>query len=242
MKYADLLPLLSVRRTIIVTGPQRSGTTIAMEMIAADLGYRAYREEAFGVQCKDQWLALVNEADGAVIQCPAMSRWAHEVPEQVAVVFMRRDLEAIRRSQDRIGWPKAERLGELQKYDETSGCIAAIKYAYWETEQRSHIRYAYELEYKSLAEHPLWIAPEQRQGFTARQTMLAKTKEEAMSQYMLCEVCHRVIKVEHGPVCCFCEKPKPKRRKVAEKVTSMVAIPDVIEEANEEEEIEPCES
>ena len=33
-----------------------------------------------------------------------------------------------------------------------------------------------------------------------------------MSEFMQCEVCRRLIRVEHGPVCVFCQGRKPRRR------------------------------
>lgn len=69
-----------------------------------------------------------------------------------------------------------------------------------------------------------------------------KKEVMTMSEYMTCEVCHRVIRVEHGPVCCFCvdkaeADPKPARKKLTPKevVEKLKPVEMVIIDAGAEE-------
>lgn len=52
---------------VVVTGPQRSGTTTAARILAEELGYEFIREEAFDFQCLDLFFRIVFEKDRFVI-------------------------------------------------------------------------------------------------------------------------------------------------------------------------------
>ncbi len=165
-------------RTIFVTGPQRSGTTIAGRMIAADL-FREYIDERdFGAHDLHNLLHVCSEE--SAIQGPALSAYCHLLPEHVAVVFMQRDVAEIVASQDRTRlpsgktWTDEEEAVELRKYFRAIGPIAAVKYDVWERYQKPIMqqlgRPFFELEYASLSEHPLWVPKENRQGWLPKQT------------------------------------------------------------------------
>jgi hypothetical protein len=165
-------------RTIFVTGPQRSGTTIAGRIIAQDLDREYIDERDYGVHELANLFRLVEEK--AVIQGPALSAYCHLLPKHVAVVFMRRPLKEIVSSQDRTilstgnPWTQAEEPVELRKYFREEGPIAAVKYEVWERYQKPHMdlqgKTYLELEYATLAEHPLWVPKDGRQGWHAKQT------------------------------------------------------------------------
>lgn len=158
-------------RKILVTGPQRAGTTIAARMISADTGMRYVDEDEFLRDRRDLLAPFLESDEPMVIQCPALCRYAHElVNDRDAVVLMRREPADIIASQRRIGW-NAERL-ELSRYGLKEGVIARVKYAYWETHQRQRIVNAIELPYESLAGHRLWVDPLQRSNFAPRQTTI----------------------------------------------------------------------
>lgn len=161
--------LVSFER-IVVTGPQRSGTTICAQMIAADTGRRYVPEEAFGATDKTRWLALLESERGIVVQCPAMCRYIHELSSEIAVVLMRREPAAILESQQRIHWP--HEADELARYGRATGNQAVVKYAYFDEAQRPHIKHLFEVHYETLADHPLWLPVEQRVNFGPRQTTL----------------------------------------------------------------------
>lgn len=148
---------------IFVTGCQRSGTTIAAKMISYDLGYYFVMEEVFGVHDFQRCLSYLKP--NHCIQAPALSAYCHLLPNEVAVVFMLRNFEDIRRSMLRVNWLD-ERL-ELSKYFRACGRIEEVKYDVWNMYQKSLIGNAFELRYESLRGHKFWI--EDRKGFTSRQ-------------------------------------------------------------------------
>ena len=155
---------------IVVTGPQRSGTRIAARMIAADIGHRYVDEFNFGVHDHALWRRVL-AMDSVVVQSPAMLKHViDDPPPGVFVVLMRRSLEEIHASEDRIGWERDLRgnTRELVKYGLREGDSARIKYDYWDHHERA---FAYrEVEYTSLRGHPLWVTENLRRDFGPLQT------------------------------------------------------------------------
>jgi len=165
-------------RTIVVTGPQRSGTTIAAKMIAHDLQREHIDEQDYGTHDLLCFLRIIDRS--AVIQAPALSAYCHLLPAHVAVVFMRREIDAIQASQDRAlmasgrTWTQEEEPVELRKYFCDSGPIAAIKYDAWDRFQKATMKRqgkaSFDLNYASLASHPLWVPPHERRDWHPKQT------------------------------------------------------------------------
>lgn len=169
---------LAEHARILVTGPQRSGTTIAARMIAHDTGYLFVPEERFGTDKRRAFEGML-KSDHFSVQCPTMCRWIHEyADDETLVVMMIRDTDNIRASEERISWgvgayPELMRYGmsirQARSFRLRGREIAPIKYAYWRDRQRSSIPHWLELEYESLSEHPLWVPKEERACFRARQ-------------------------------------------------------------------------
>jgi len=164
---------------ILVAGPQRSGTRIASKMIAQDTGHLCCEEEAFGVHDRGAFDRLVGQC-GIVVQCPAMSHAIHEYGDAgTLVVWMVRDLGDILASERRIGWTNGP-YHELMHYGYSSrqarsyrlhgGQVAPIKVRVWQETQRAQVSHWLELDYESLAGHPLWVPRAERAGFGVRQT------------------------------------------------------------------------
>ena len=164
---------------VVVTGPQRSGTTIAAKMLANDLGFRYVDETTFAGH---DFHGLLRALDPArvVVQAPALSRYVELLPK-TSVVWMRRNLADVLRSQKRLGldiFADAKKPfdpnehAERDAYGEHSHKPLAIaKTKYWEQFQRISLgERAYDLNYESLKSHPLWIDPDKRKGFADRQT------------------------------------------------------------------------
>ena len=153
---------------IIVTGPQRSGTTIAARMIANDLGLRFFIEER--VPTRQVHAGLVQHQTGWVAQVPHLCRWVHDYGDRddVAIVMVRRPIDEILASQARIGWAPYER-DELARYGLQDGVISEVKYDFWEQEQKPIIRHGFEIDYHDLKEHPLWVPKRSRGKFAPRQ-------------------------------------------------------------------------
>lgn len=159
---------------ILVTGPQRSGTTICARMIADDLGYEFLPEESFGVSDVDSWRDTVRNMHLQVLQCPAMCRYVDEFgnDDDLAVVMMMRPIYEIVVSQNRIEW--THERAELDRYGVSDGPISVVKYTYWVTMQRDLIKNAYDVPYHSLRSHRLWVPAAKRAGWLPRQTEIDK--------------------------------------------------------------------
>jgi hypothetical protein len=169
MIYSQVLNGLRSHTKVVVCGPQRSGTTIATEMLAGDLGYESVLEEGFGIGSLYNFAVMIHEKNRMVIQAPAMSSYCHHFP--VAVVFMRRRLEDILRSQDRIDWSNNEVWEKERYFRDDATPIAQVKYEVWEKYQKRHLgERAFDLDYDSLEGHPLWVESERRRSFGPRQT------------------------------------------------------------------------
>ncbi|MCK5056118.1 MAG: PqqD family protein [Candidatus Aminicenantes bacterium] len=158
---------------LLVTGPQRSGTRICARMIAHDLGRQYIDENDLDMDSLYLLCSFLEKKQRYVIQCPCLCRYIHIFNRRdTAVILMRRDLEEIAASQKRIGWSR-EWL-ELAKYDRTEGVIAEVKYSFWENYQKKRTRHAFEINYDSLAAHPLWVAKDLRLNFKPEQTSTFK--------------------------------------------------------------------
>jgi len=160
-----------IYNVVLVTGPQRSGTTICARMIEHDTGLQDMGEQEFSATNEEQWGESVAGAAKAVMQCPGMARFIHEfgARHDLAVVFMIRSLTEVIASQRRINW--AYEQFELKRYPAIyrNMPVAAAKLMYWMSFQKRRIANAYEVDYATLEKHPLWIPPGQRLDFHARQ-------------------------------------------------------------------------
>ena len=160
-------------KRIIVTGPHRSGTTIAAEMIAADTGHEAVREEAFLFYREDMLHGLMAR-DGIVVQCPALfDRMPDLTDPDTAIVLMRRPLSELEASRARMFVPgsterfsaEEQNRAQLARLGATDGDAAAIKYARWaDWIAEGRIHHPVEVAYDALRAHPMWVSPEQRRS------------------------------------------------------------------------------
>lgn len=157
---------------ILVVGPQRSGTRIAATMIAHDTDYWFVGEEEIGVDSLNRLWKILQISHRIVVQCPALTCYAHLLARPdpgLCVVMMRRDLDDIKASEERIFW-KWEPT-ELIRMGVTGGNSAQLKYQRWNGSQKADLgAQGYEVEYSSLEQHGLWIAKPARGRFGPRQT------------------------------------------------------------------------
>src|SRR6056297_1814003 len=151
-------------KKILVTGPQRSGTTICARMIAHDTGLEYIDEDRIGVDNLSLAHDLFMSSRQFVLQAPALARWCHKMDADL-VVFMMRSIADIEKSQRRIGWG-CEAI-ELRKYATQYGPIAQIKYNFWHNRQKGQIKNYMEVNHNDLAGHKLF--EHNRSGFSARQ-------------------------------------------------------------------------
>jgi hypothetical protein len=164
--------LAALSKRIVVTGPQRSGTRIATRMIAMDTGYRYVDEGEFLVHNDELW-RLILAGEGIVVQSPGMLKdVVDNPPPGIFVVLMRRSLDDIHASADRIRWEEHLKgnTSELAKFGLASGDSASVKYDYWGKRSKS---FPYqELDYESLRGHRLWVEKEHRRNFGPLQTQV----------------------------------------------------------------------
>jgi len=168
MHYREVAKLIKQKgyKRVLVTGPQRSGTTITGKIMAQELGFKYIDEMAIQVDNFDKMFSIYHEQRNFVLQAPGLAAYAHMMPG--AVCFMRRPVKDIIKSQDRINWVKSHQK-ELAKYFKTEGEISEIKYAFWDVWQKKHPN-MFEIDYSSIADHELYVAPEHRKNFKPRQT------------------------------------------------------------------------
>lgn len=151
---------------ILVTGPQRSGTTICAKMVAHDTGYMLFDETDFGVTDSERFLHFTR-IHNVVIQCPHQLRIAHEI-SNAFVILMKRNITDIITSEKRVGWDKSWHMWEKSFYTYTDPRpVSEIKYEYWQKHKPQNYT---EVEYESLKQHPLWFDKEHRKNFTGKQT------------------------------------------------------------------------
>ncbi len=166
-----------------MTGPQRSGTTIAAHIIAKYIKVKYIDEDDIGVGTEEHFDLFKKQLDDPtpkVIQCPDLSYRIHEVGQRndLIVVWMIRDVEEIVASQKRIHWEQCEaakRFYYRQAFpDYVNGLkpLATITYEIWILEQREKIKHKWEIPYNYLKQFPEFVKKDKRQYFGARQWQL----------------------------------------------------------------------
>jgi hypothetical protein len=164
----NTLRLLGTKK-MVISGPQRSGTMITSKMLAKDLKIQRLDEMDFNTYDFNKFKSILDTKKEFVIQAPTMSAYLHLFP--YTIVYMRRNLQDILRSQKRIDWDQFEQLERDRYFDHTRRPSAVIKTEAWEGFQRIDLgERAFDLDYESLKSHPMWVDPEKRKGFGPRQT------------------------------------------------------------------------
>ena len=91
---------------IVVTGPQRSGTTICAHILANELKLPYIDENSFKVQDNEQFFYILSMYSRCVIQAPGMAHICDKIHQSietpVAIVFMLRPIKDIIKSEARI--------------------------------------------------------------------------------------------------------------------------------------------
>lgn len=175
MKFSDLINSLENSKfPIVVTGPQRSGTTIATECISKALGRKPIREESFGFANYSSFYRLLcSRKSLCAIQAPNMSNICHLL-RKVSVVFMMRSLDDIHASEERVGHDKTDfwKYRCSQYFQPYCGQSPAEVIYQALSVQMDYSDNIYPLDYESLRESPLWVDKELRGNFHKRQTSL----------------------------------------------------------------------
>ncbi len=187
MHYRDVISGIKLwgDTRVLVTGPHRSGTTIAAKILAKELSFQFVDEtEIHGDRLEDVFSLYANMRK-FVLQAPGLSFLCHRMPG--AIVFMMRRTEDILKSEKRIGWGSSY---ELEKYFRTKGSAPEVKYEAWWMWQKTfpgptktlvtddewispspkEVANKFELDYESIKDHPLYLSPGQRINFEPKQT------------------------------------------------------------------------
>lgn len=145
---------------VLVTGPQRSGTTIVAHMIGYDTGKVVLDEVNFHHRYVRQIPELLAKERSCVLQCPQALPWMPVLTrDDMMIVLVRRDVEEIERSLQKSVSPKGKKVSlpwfsPQQAYD------------LWDR-IRPLLLHSYEVSYGSIVEHYLYISPGKRKrGWT----------------------------------------------------------------------------
>jgi hypothetical protein len=169
-RYQDLnISDLKMYRKILVTGPQRSGTTVCARILANDLEWLYVDEKLVKTKSLSRLFKKLNNRLNMVIQGPCFCSIAHMIDSpRTLVIIMRRNVDDIRLSQERINWNREQE--ELDNYFRSDGSIAEVRYECWEKYQKPNMRTDFlELSYESLVVHPFWVEKKKRTNFDKRQ-------------------------------------------------------------------------
>lgn len=168
-------------KKIIVTGPQRSGTTITAKIIANDLNYQYIDETQFDVDNIEKFRKILS-SDNIVLQCPGLVYYIDRMPSEALKLFIFRNVNDIILSQVRIGWTEKYEQYEKEKLKNNNllyfnnldikyNPVSVLKYELLEFYRfnidSENCQY---LEYSELEKHPMFIKKELRKNFTPKQT------------------------------------------------------------------------
>lgn len=145
---------------IIVTGPQRSGTTIAANILGHDLNRTVVDELHFNAQDKRQ---------NIVCQVPSALQTymiIYHFMQDVHFVYVKRDKSDIVQSMKRIQWSKKN----VDYWEAFLDSYVDHCFKQWERLKEDLPKDCWsELPYKALSTHPLFVPKDQRTGFTSKQ-------------------------------------------------------------------------
>jgi hypothetical protein len=144
---------------IIVTGPQRSGTTIATHIFADKLSLTPVEEHHFipGNDYTNCIIQSPNALDGYIML-------QHMYPG-VQFLFVRRDPEQIIASMKRIQWCK----DDVSNWEAFIERYVISRIRLWEHIKKHIPDACKEIQYESLQTHPMFVPTEDRLEFTSKQ-------------------------------------------------------------------------
>jgi len=186
--FNEALEILKNHKKIIVTGPQRAGTTIAAKTLAKRLNLEFIDEEEIRVSNKKLFDQIINERNNFTLQCPGMPCNIHSIGnrEDVFVIFMIRDVYDILLSQYRINW-NYDQL-ESKKYINAGFDVninipsSIIKYHIWNQYQKDKIKNKMELWYECLKTDDMWVDKKDRINFSPKQTFVGQKRPPARTR------------------------------------------------------------
>lgn len=104
MNYKDLLDKVKNYSRIIVTGPQRSGTTYCSYILAKDLGYTHYDEISFNTGDYNKFKNQISK-NNFVLQTAEFTYRLQDIKTpSTFIIWMDRNNKDIKKSEERICW------------------------------------------------------------------------------------------------------------------------------------------
>lgn len=168
----EVIQSLSKYSKLIVSGCQRSGTTIFSQMLAQEFNFTWIDETDIANDWHEVY-RLLGENGSFVLQAPALSSRIDMIPENkdCAIVWIRRPKSEVVRSMERINWGIHE-AQEKRAYVKRWGYpstqhIWDVKKDAWDTKQKPSLNVDwYEISYHSeyIEEHPLFKSKSSRVG------------------------------------------------------------------------------
>jgi len=154
---------------ILVSGPQRSGTTICTKMISHDTGHiyldQSHLEGSDSVQALKK---IYNTRRNFVIQTTGEAQVIEQFSaKDTLIIFMIRPISAIIRSEIANKW-SGDGVKKLYGLSGDPRPASVIKYERWEKQKEQIINWL-EIKYSSLSKHPLFIPRRKRKGWKIRQ-------------------------------------------------------------------------
>jgi hypothetical protein len=163
-------------KIILVSGMQRTGTTVCMKMIQHDLKLDKDNINWLGPS-KTRFKPYLNKRGGPwVLHGPGLSHLLPEIGslDNVFIIWMKRPFEEILASAQRIKWQPKQNLDnygikKTDDYEEDLRKLYEAKNLHWEQAKLVLQNYQ-EVDYSSLETHPLFLPKEQRLKFGTRDT------------------------------------------------------------------------
>ena len=193
-RYLEALRWANAYRKLIVTGSQRSGTTICAQMLSVDLRWEYFDETVVDLASIDKVARLMRDREKFVLQMPSLLRKADDIAEWLgdgegSVIVMRRPYREVEASRRRIGLRPRENVDRCLRQDlverahsvgyplPSPQTFLTRKLSLMEFRQiyishyLQHLPHFFVLDYSDLTGHPLYVAPEFRRSFRPKQTM-----------------------------------------------------------------------
>lgn len=166
-------------KNIVVSGPQRSGTTACAGFIMTDLGRGKIGRVSGGTNL-DQLAKTCAAKGDKVIHAAGCTFGLHREDiggrDDTAIIWMWRDLKDIHKSEKRINWRPGTEFGRYNTKVREE--VAPAKIKMFLEEQRDQIKHLYEIDYTELEKHSLYVGPEERKNFGSRTWQAPKTRAQ----------------------------------------------------------------
>lgn len=159
---------------MLVTGPQRSGTTFVSNCLARDNNLKYIDEAEFDVSNFGQFIEATCMNKNWVAQGPGMMPHLFKIQAvypDITFIIIKRNIEDIEKSQERISWEYENYEKENLGFTDSPMKISRIKYMLWDSWKQKFNHYI-EYDYEDFKSHPYWIEKEKRTNFNAKQWVL----------------------------------------------------------------------